>query len=57
MSLYDKIVAIYPELKDTSEVFADGTIVLQNDSDGKGDYLAKWDHKTLAQPTVEQLAA
>jgi hypothetical protein len=57
MSLYDKIIAIYPELKDTPEVFANGTIVLQNDSDGEGDYLAKWDHKTLAQPTAEQLEA
>lgn len=57
MSLYDKIIAIYPELKDTPEVFANGTIVLQNDSDDKGDYLAKWDHKTLEKPTDGQLAA
>jgi hypothetical protein len=56
MSLYDKIIALYPELKDTPSVFSDGTIILQNDSDGKGDYLAKWDHKTLEKPTDEQLA-
>jgi len=56
MPLYDKIIEIYPELKDTPEVFANGTIVLQNDSDDKGDYLAKWDHKTLEKPTDEQLA-
>jgi len=56
MSLYDKIVAIYPELKDAPEVFANGTIILQNDSDGEGDYLAKWEHKTLEKPTDEQLA-
>ena len=29
---------------------------LQNDSDGKGDYIAKWEHPTLAKPTTEQLA-
>lgn len=57
MSLYEKIIAIYPTLKDTPEMFADGTIILQNDSNGKGDYLVKWAHKTLKQPTDVQLAA
>ena len=56
MSLYDKVVSIYPELKNNPELFSNGTIVLQNDSDGKGDYIAKWDHKTLAKPTEQQLA-
>jgi hypothetical protein len=32
-----------------------GSIHLQNDSDGKGDYIAKWEHPTLAQPTQEDL--
>jgi hypothetical protein len=36
--------------------FNNGLIVLQNDSDGKGDYIAKWEHPTLARPTEEQLA-
>jgi hypothetical protein len=31
-------------------------IILQNNSDGKGDYIAKWEHQTLAKPTEEQLA-
>ena len=53
MSLYDKIIALYPELADYD--FADGDIILQNDSDGKGDYIAKWNHPTLAKPTQEQL--
>ena len=52
MTLYDKIKAIYPELTDRD--FMD-TITLQNDSDGKGDYIAKWEHPTLARPTDEQL--
>jgi len=26
------------------------------DSDGKGDYIAKWEHPTLPKPTDEQLA-
>ena len=53
MTLYEKIKLIYSELKDAD--FVD-TIRLQNDSDGKGDYIAKWEHPTLAKPTEEQLA-
>ena len=52
-SLYDKIKAIYPELQDAD--FLD-TIRLQNDSDGKGDYIAVWNHPTLPRPNEEQLA-
>ena len=53
MTLYEKIISIYPELADFD--FASGVITLQNDSDGKGDYIAKWEHPTLARPTDEQL--
>jgi hypothetical protein len=54
--MYEKIISIFPEL--TSDDFhpVRGKILLQNDSDGKGDYIAKWEHPTLAKPTVEQLA-
>lgn len=52
MSLYEKIKAIYPELQPVDFM---SVITLQNDSDGRGDYIAKWDHPTLAQPTQEQL--
>jgi hypothetical protein len=52
--MYEKIIALYPTL--TSKDFSpEGTIILQNDSDGKGDYIAKWEHPTLARPTEEQL--
>jgi hypothetical protein len=53
MTLYDKIVSLYPELANFD--FSKGVITLQNDSDGKGDYIAKWDHPTLPRPTEEQL--
>jgi hypothetical protein len=52
--MYEKLIELYPELADFD--FASGVITLQNDSDGKGDYIAKWEHPTLAQPTEEQLA-
>jgi hypothetical protein len=53
MTLYDKLIQIYPSLtmQDLTTV-----ITLQNDSDGKGDYIAKWEHPTLARPTDAQLA-
>ena len=53
MTLYEKIKTLYPDLTDRD--FMD-TIRLQNDSDGKGDYIAKWEHPTLPRPTEEQLA-
>ena len=51
--LYNKIMALYPSL--TQQDFLT-VITLQNDSDGKGDYIAKWEHPTLAKPTDEELA-
>jgi hypothetical protein len=56
MTLYEKIIKLYPELTDTDFNPITGTITLQNDSDGKGDYIAKWEH-TLPRPTDEQLGA
>lgn len=53
MTLYDKIMALYPSL--TTQDFLT-TIRLQNDSDGRGDYIAAWDHPALPRPTDEQLA-
>lgn len=55
MTLYDKIITIYPSLSVSDFNFKDGTIELRNDSDGRGDYIAKWEHPTLARPTQEQL--
>jgi hypothetical protein len=50
--MYEKIIQIYPEL--ATYDFARGDIRLQND--GAGDYIAKWEHPTLAKPTDEELA-
>jgi hypothetical protein len=53
MTLFDKIIALYPEL--TTQDFL--TIIrLQNDSDGRGDYIKEWSHPTYTRPTDEQLA-
>jgi len=55
MTLYEKIKSIYPTLSDKEFVPPTGSIRLQNDSDGQGDYIAKWEHPTLTRPTQEQL--
>jgi hypothetical protein len=52
--LYEKIKTLHPQLTD-NDFGPQGTIVLQNDSDGRGDYIAAWNHPTLARPTQEQL--
>jgi len=53
--MYEKIIKLYSSLiAEDFGIF--GTITLQNDSDGKGDYIAKWEHPTLDKPTEEQLA-
>ena len=54
MTLYEKIKTIYPELTNRDFITV---ITLQNNSDGQGDYIAKWEHPTLTQPTQEQLDA
>lgn len=53
MTLYDKIKQLYPSLDDRDFMTV---ICLQNDSDGKGDYIKEWNHPTLPRPTEEQLA-
>jgi len=52
MTLYNKIMALYPSLQPQDFLTV---ITLQNDSDGKGDYIAKWEHPTLTRPTQTQL--
>ena len=43
MTIRETIIAAYPELEGTRS-FIDGTIQLQNDSDGVGDYIAAWNY-------------
>lgn len=52
MTLYEKVKALYPELQDMDFMT---TIILQDDSDGRGAYIAKWDHPTFPRPTEEEL--
>lgn len=53
MTLYEKIMQIYPQLTFIDFSPFQGTIALQND--GKDDYIAKWEHPEYPRPTDEQL--
>jgi len=55
MTLANKIVEIYPELNGTN--FIKIGIIVQDDSDGNGDYIKSWNHPTLTRPTQAQLDA
>lgn len=55
INMIEKIQKLYPELTINDFFSKPFNIWVQNDSDGKGDYIAKWNHPTLARPTAEQL--
>jgi len=57
MDLYSQIKETYPEIPDNE--FAHGSIRLQDDSDGVGAYIAKWEYSkpipeglTLGKPSA-----
>jgi hypothetical protein len=52
--MLEKLKALYPQITDQEIIMY---VRFQDDSDGKGVYLAKWEHPTLARPTDEQLAS
>ena len=54
MTLFEKIKQLRNTLTD-EDFGPTGTIMLQNDSDGKGDYIKEWLHPTESKPTQEEL--
>ena len=55
MTLFEKIKQLRNTLTDEDFGPTGGTIVLQNDSDGKGDYIKEWNHPTVTRPTTQEL--
>ena len=54
--LVTKIKSLYSDLTDKDfDQLNGGTILLQNDNDGKGDYIKSWKHPTLSKPTKSEL--
>ena len=60
MTLVEKITAIYPDLTwedfDYFGLKKTGTILVQDNLDGNGAFIAEWNHPTYSKPTDEQLA-
>ena len=54
--LMTKIKNVHASLSD-DDLRNDDYIILQNNSDGRGDYIEKWKHPTLAKPTQSELDA
>ena len=42
-NLYETIIESYPELENSKDLY-NGTIILQDDSDGVGAFIAKWEY-------------
>jgi hypothetical protein len=53
MELWEKIVAIYPETADNDFAIFNKEIMLQDDSDGLGAYIVKWEY---SKPIPEKLS-
>ena len=51
MTLREQIISAYPELEGT-RTFAEGIILLQDDSDGQGVYIREWNY---SKPLPESL--
>lgn len=45
MSLLEKIIAAYPELDGAYRLFTGDPILLQDDNDGQGAYIAVWKYE------------
>jgi hypothetical protein len=53
MTLYEEIIAIFSELED-SDNFRNGTIHLQDDSDGTGAYIKAWNYSKPLPKSLTQ---
>lgn len=51
MELWEQIIEAYPEIKPTDDFYRLG-IFLQDDSDGTGAYISKWEY---AKPLTKEL--
>ena len=54
MTLLEQIIAALPELEG-SKLFGNGTITLQNDSDGTGDFIKEWNYEKSIPKELKSL--
>ena len=43
-TIFETIVETYPELLENRDLFRNGTITLQDDSDGSGVFIREWNY-------------
>jgi hypothetical protein len=55
MTLYEKIRFLHPELKDSDFDLISGVISLQDNSDGNGAFISKWQHPSIPMPNIDDL--
>lgn len=55
MDLYSKLLANFPTLTANDFHPITGTILIQNDANGNGDYIAKWNYTNIPKPDITQL--
>ena len=57
-TLAERLKKLKPSLTDRDfSPTIDGTIILQDDSDGKGAYIKSWNHPSITQPTDDVIKA
>jgi hypothetical protein len=54
-SLLEKLLFLHPSFEAEAPFFS--SFLVQNDTDGKGDYIAEWNHPTIPRPIDEELSA
>ena len=56
-TLYDRIIKLRPSLTDADFKPNNGTVLLEDLSDGKGAFIASWTHATITRPTDDEIKA
>jgi len=57
-TLVERLKKLEPSLTDRDfSPTVDGTIILQDDANGKGAYIASWNHPSITQPTDDAIKA
>tara|TARA_B100001564_G_scaffold177462_1_gene149174 strand:- start:44 stop:238 length:195 start_codon:yes stop_codon:yes gene_type:complete len=56
-TLYDRIIKLRPSLTDADFKPNNGTVLLEDLSDGNGAFIASWTHATITRPTDDEIKA
>lgn len=57
-TLLERLKKLEPSLTDRDfSPTVDGTIILQDDADGKGAYIKSWNHASITRPTDDAIKA